>query len=374
MTGADDKAQVAGLTAIVILNYNGRAHLERYLPSLYALLEAEPQALLYVADNGSEDESEAFLRAEGFELQLKDKTFSAEQRRRLIKLPQNYGFAQGYNLALQQIEAEYYWILNSDVAVEPDSLQALRACLAREPEVWACQPKILSDAQPEQFEYAGAAGGWIDILGYPFCRGRIFETVENDTGQYEEEADIFWASGAALFIRAERFHALQGFDPEFFAHMEEVDLCWRIKRLGGRVLYCPNSRVRHLGGGTLQMGHPRKTYLNFRNSLICLLRNHEGGGLFLLVFIRLLLDGVAGLRFLFKGQLAHIGAIVKAHWHFFAKVPGIWQQRRAFLAWRQRFRPQTQFKAQGQYRGSIVWAYYLRGKKRFGDLGLIPKS
>lgn len=355
-------------TALVILNYNGLEHLQRNLPSCYALLEHSPEACLYVADNCSTDGSEEFLLSEGFVVQVKGQEPAPAQRRRLVKLPENYGFAQGYNLALKQIQAEYYWLLNSDLAVAKESLEHLLIQMRQHPDIWVCQPKILSMDEPNSFEYAGAAGGWIDSLGYPFCRGRLFDTCELDTGQYDDEAEIFWASGAALFIRAERFHNLQGFDANFFAHMEEIDLCWRIKRLGGRVAVYPQAVVWHLGGGTLGAEKPQKTYLNFRNSLYCLYLNDEQSGRALRIFTRLVLDGFAALRFLFKFQFRHIWAIAKAHWVFFAQIGRLRRQRKSFEEQRQRFRPQSRFHAKGLYQGSIVWAYFIKGKKHFSQL------
>jgi len=244
--------------AVVILNYNGRTYLERFLPSV--LRSTYPRLEVVVADNRSTDGSLDFLRTQHPSV-------------RILANPSNEGFAQGYNTALAQVSAEISVLLNSDVEVEPGWIEPVVALMAGDERIAACQPKILDWNAPDRFEYAGAAGGWIDSFGYPFSRGRVFDTCERDTGQYDDPAPVFWATGAAMFVRTAVFLAHGGFDPYFFAHQEEIDLCWRLQRAGYRIYACPASVVRHVGGGTLPQGNPRKTYLNFRNNLVMLWKN-----------------------------------------------------------------------------------------------------
>ncbi|HEX9615036.1 MAG TPA: glycosyltransferase family 2 protein, partial [Bacteroidota bacterium] len=246
-------------TAVVVLNWNGKDLLERFLPIL--VRHTSGNAEIVIADNGSTDDSVDYVR----------KTFPPV---RTILLGKNLGFAGGYNEALKQVEAEYYVILNSDVEVTEGWIESIITMMEGDPRIGACQPKILDIRVRNRFEYAGAAGGFIDVLGYPFCRGRILNSFEEDRGQYDDMKEVFWATGAALFIRSKLFRQAGGFDEDFFAHMEEIDLCWRIKHLGYRVMACPSSTVYHLGGATLDQGNPRKTFLNFRNGLILLFKNH----------------------------------------------------------------------------------------------------
>jgi len=284
-------------------------------------------------------------------------------------LKNNYGFAEGYNRALQQVEAPYYLLLNSDVEVKPGWLEPLLELMERDPSVGACQPKILAYNDPTRFEYAGAAGGWLDKLAYPFCRGRIFADTEEDHGQYDELQEVFWATGAALLIRSKLFHALGGFDGEYFAHSEEIDLCWRIKRAGYKVMARPRSVVYHVGGGTLSYNTPRKAYLNFRNSLYTLVKNEETRRLLWILPLRLLLDGLAGCLFLMQGKWAHIRSIVRAHQSFFPNFRKTLRKRRKIKELIQKVSISNEPNVSaGRYAGSIVWQYYAMGKRRFKNL------
>ena len=339
--------------AIVILNYNGAKYLQTYLPSVLESVSGTNYQVI-VADNASTDDSVSILRAEFPNVAL-------------IELPTNLGFADGYNQALRQVEATYYVLLNSDVKVVPGWLAPCLEELRSNEKLAACQPKIKSLMNPSAFEYAGAAGGWLDALGYPFCRGRIFATVEEDEGQYDETAPIFWASGAAMFVRAELFHAFGGFDPEYFAHAEEIDLCWRLKRAGYSISAVPQAEVYHLGGGTLEYLSVRKTYLNFRNTLITGFKNEPLGKLLWWLPLRLILDGLAGILFLSQGKYQHIGAIVRAHWHFFPRLRHWWKRKMAIEA-QIRELAVGPANMSGVYRGSVVWAYYIRKVHSFGRL------
>ncbi|MEM6964277.1 MAG: bifunctional riboflavin kinase/FAD synthetase, partial [Bacteroidota bacterium] len=288
--------------SIVILNYNGLDYLKKFLPSVvqsnYENFE------IIVADNGSTDTSIGFLKTQYDHV-------------RILDLGENHGFAKGYNLALDQVDADYFILLNSDVEVAKNWIYPIVELMEKDKTIGACQPKIKSYQRKKYFEYAGAAGGWLDTLGYPFCRGRIFDQLEEDTGQYNTTTEIFWASGAALFVRAKLFKALGGFDPDYFAHAEEIDLCWRIKRAGFKIMVRPRSVVYHVGGGTLDYLNPRKTYLNFRNTLFTILKNEPKGKLLWLIPLRLILDGVAGGLFLVQGKFAHIKSILEAHFSFY---------------------------------------------------------
>ncbi len=267
--------------AVVILNWNGRSFLERFLPSVTAT--TYPGAEIWVADNASTDDSVAFV----------ERHYPAV---RVLRIGSNLGFAGGYNDALDRIEADYFVLLNQDVAVEPGWIEPLVEALERQPEAGAAQPKLLDEARRTHFEYAGAAGGMMDALGYPFCRGRLFDHLEEDRGQYDFETEIFWASGAALFIRSALYRGLGGLDEAFFAHMEEIDLCWRVKRAGYRILYVPGSVVYHVGGGSLDRENPRKLFLNFRNNGRMLVKNLPAGRLLWVLPLRGALDAVAALR------------------------------------------------------------------------------
>ena len=290
--------------AVVILNWNGKKLLEQFLPSVVA---HSPEAQIYVADNASTDDSVAFVQATYPDIKI-------------ISNKGNYGYAKGYNVALQDVEEEIYALVNSDVEITEGWLQPVEDLFERDPETAIIQPKILDYKSKPYFEYAGAAGGFIDKYGYPYCRGRIIETIEQDKGQYNDEAEIFWASGACFFIRREVYRTLRGFDEDFFAHQEEIDLCWRAFNKNYKVRFCSSSLIYHVGGATLSSTNPHKTFLNFRNSLWMMLKNLPTAQLIPVFFIRLLLDGVAGFRFLFKGQFAHFFAVLKAHYYFYLKL------------------------------------------------------
>ncbi|WP_309642361.1 glycosyltransferase family 2 protein [Flavobacterium sp.] len=297
--------------AVVILNWNGRKLLEKFLPSV---VQYSSEASIYVADNASTDYSVAFVKSKFPTIQI-------------IQNQSNLGFAGGYNEALKNVDADIYALVNSDIEVTENWLQSITEKFQNEPQTAIIQPKILDYKNKDYFEYAGAAGGFIDQYGYPFCRGRIFETVEKDTHQYDDETAIFWASGACFFIRKSVFDALKGFDSDFFAHQEEIDLCWRAFNTGHQTQYTSKSVVYHVGGATLQQGNPRKTFLNFRNSLLMLVKNLPKSSLFQILFTRFLLDGLAGIQFLFKGKPLHTLAIIKAHFSFYGMFSKNYKKR-----------------------------------------------
>jgi GT2 family glycosyltransferase len=336
--------------AIVILNYNGYQFLADFLPTVLANADGHP---VYVADSASTDGSVAFVR----------QTFPSVC---LIELHSNEGYAGGYNLALERIRtdyggATYYVLLNSDIEVTPDWLSPVLRVMEANPAIAACQPKIRSYAQRDLFEHAGAAGGFVDWLGYVFCRGRIFATFEADTSQYNDNRRVFWATGACLFVRSEVFHQTGGFDGAFFAHMEEIDWCWRIQRLGHEVWTCGESTVYHVGGGTLHKSNPHKTFLNYRNSLFMLYKNWPADGwLWGKILLRLVLDGLSSLLFLKVGQWSDVGAILRAHFAFYGRLPQLHRQRKDLLA-RQTTTPKL-------YPHSIVWQYFGKGRKAFREL------
>jgi len=319
--------------AVVILNYNGQKFLETFLPSV--VIHNDGYEII-VADNASTDDSVNLLKTKFADIKI-------------IQLANNDGFAGGYNNALKEIEAEYYVLLNSDVEVTPNWTKSIIDLMDTDKSIAACQPKILSYQQKTHFEYAGAAGGYIDWLGYPFCRGRIFDSYEEDKGQYNDTKEIFWATGACMFVRAEIFQQLNGFDANFFAHMEEIDLCWRIKNQGNRILYSSASTVYHVGGGTLHKSNPRKTFLNYRNGLAMLYKNLPSNRLFSTIFLRLILDGISGVKLLIDGSLADVWAIIKAHFAFYAMIPKL--ERKAPKQVNQ------------IYQKSIVWEYFVKKQK-----------
>jgi GT2 family glycosyltransferase len=336
--------------AVVILNYNGEKHLSKFLPSV---VQHTPEAEIIIADNASTDSS-LLLLAESYPLL------------RVIPMKENTGFSKGYNLALQQVQAEYYVLLNSDVEVTPCWLNSLLDLMDSNPHIAACQPKIKSYLHRKSFEYAGAGGGYIDSLGYPFCRGRIFDTLEIDEGQYNDTQEVFWASGACMVIRSAIYHQLGGLDDDFFAHMEEIDLCWQIKNAGYQVFYCGESEVYHLGGGTLGYQNPRKFYLNFRNSLVMLIKNLPTFSVFPIVFLRMILDGVAGAQFLAKGDFAKFLTVIQAHFYIYRYLFYILKKRKVA-----RKNAKTNTKANtpiGILKGSIVWRYFARRQKKFSQL------
>ncbi|SNT29497.1 hypothetical protein SAMN05421640_3253 [Ekhidna lutea] len=284
-------------TAVVILNYNGKDYLEKFLPTV---INHSTEAEIIVADNASTDDSISFLQSHFPQIKL-------------ITLDKNHGYAGGYNEALKQVHADYFLLLNSDVEVTENWLPPLIQFLEENDDYAACQPKIKDYNHKSLFEYAGACGGFIDLLGYPYCRGRIFNHLEADSGQYNEQIDIFWSSGACMLIRSKTFIETGGFDRDFFAHMEEIDLCWRIHSLDFKIKSIPSSTVYHVGGGTLAKGSPFKTYLNFRNGLYLLIKNLPLAKLILSLPPRIVLDWVAAFKFMIGGELAHSLAIFKAH-------------------------------------------------------------
>ncbi len=332
-------------TAVVILNYNGKHFLEQFLPSVVA---HTPDAQIIVADNLSTDGSVELLREHFPQINI-------------LQNSSNEGYAGGYNTALKQIKADYYVLLNSDVEVTPHWLPPLIQLLEENPLAAACQPKLKEYHRKTHFEYAGAAGGFIDGWGYPFCRGRIFREMEPDTGQYNDTRPVFWASGACLVVRSSVYWQLGGLEAAFFAHMEEIDLCWRIHNVNRQVWYCAASTVYHVGAGTLTTSNPRKTFLNFRNSLATLYKNLPTSQLFFVIFIRLLLDGVAGAIFLLQKKPMHCWAIIKAHVDFYKKISFWMKQRRNTIRKKEGF-------AGIVYSGSIVWAHFVRKKKKFSEL------
>lgn len=339
-------------TAIVILNWNGAQMLRQFLPSVIAHTPAG-SARVIVADNGSTDDSLAVLAAE----------FPAVE---VVTLDKNYGFAEGYNQALRRVGEGYdsYLLLNSDVEVPEGWLQPMLDYMENHPDVAACQPKLRAHHTPTHFEYAGAAGGYIDSLGYPFCRGRIFDTVEADGGQYDQVADIFWATGAALLIRSAVYWEVGGLDGRFFAHQEEIDLCWRLRSRAYRIVCVPQSVVYHLGGGTLPKENPRKTFLNFRNNLLLLYKNLPQRRLRTVFFLRFWLDALASIVFLLKGEGRSFLAV--------------WQARREFRRIRQDFAADRIANLAASrldpipemYSGSLLVAYHLKKLRSFAQLGL----
>ncbi len=330
--------------AVVILNWNGKDFLEKFLPGV---IEHSKEAKIYVADNASSDDSVAYVTDNFPEVNL-------------IKNPENGGFAKGYNDALKKIDSKYYLLLNSDIEVTANWLLPLLEVM-KDPTVAGCQPKILSYSNKTQFEHAGASGGFLDRNYYPFCRGRIMDQFEEDKGQYDWNVEIFWATGAALLIRSDVFHEAGGFDESFFAHMEEIDLCWRLKRKAYKFIAVPQSVVYHVGGGTLPYLSPKKSFLNFRNSLFMLIKNHEGI-LFPKLFYRLILDGIAGIRFLFRGEFKHLLSILKAHWTTFMQLNRLLKQRKKLKT------ESTKTNFTGLYKGNILWARYVKKITKFSDL------
>ncbi|ASW73352.1 hypothetical protein IQ37_03525 [Chryseobacterium piperi] len=297
--------------AVVILNWNGKNWLEKFLPSV---IHFSQDADVYVIDNLSTDDSLEYLNT----------NFPTVK---IIKNDKNYGFAGGYNVGLKQIKTEYFCLLNSDVEVTENWINPVIELFEKKPEVSAIQPKVLSYNNKNHFEFAGAGGGLIDNLGYPYCRGRVFDDVEEDHGQYNDETEIFWASGCCFFIRSKDFWEQNGFDERFFAHQEEIDLCWRLINTGKKIYYTGKSTVYHVGGGTLNKQSAQKTYLNIRNNLSMMLKNLPFPKLIELIFFRLCLDGVAGIYFGFKYGFPHLWAVVRAHFGFYAQLPGTWKLR-----------------------------------------------
>ena len=326
--------------AVVILNWNGIKLLEQFLPSI---IQYSTEAAIYVADNASTDDSVAFVKA----------NFPTVQ---IIQNATNYGFAQGYNEALKNLDAEIYALVNSDVEVTENWLKPIVKTFENEPKTAIIQPKILDYKNKDYFEYAGAAGGFIDQYGYPFCRGRIFETLEKDNGQYDTDCELFWASGACFFIRSTVYKELKGFDSDFFAHQEEIDLCWRAINNGHKIKYNFNSIVYHVGGATLEKANPKKTELNFRNSLLMLTKNVPENRLIPILFVRLILDGIAGIHFLCNGKPNHSLSILKAHFSFYRFFGRNYKKR-------------GQFQSQKYFiTKSIVYLYFINKIKIFSSI------
>lgn len=332
--------------AVVILNYNGEEMLGRFLPSV---VENSPGADIVVADNASTDGSVAFVK----------ENFPSVK---IVLLDRNYGFAGGYNRALEKVAADYVLLLNSDVETTPGWLEPLVALLDADSSIVACQPKILDFKRKTHFEYAGAAGGFIDRYGYPYCRGRLFDTVEEDKGQYDVPCDIFWATGAALLVRAAAYRAAGGLDECFFAHMEEIDLCWRLRSRGYRIVCEPRSVVYHVGGATLSAGNPQKTYLNFRNNLLMLYKNLPSCELGTVMRVRCLLDYVAALKFAVAGEWLHCKAVLKARRDYGRMKKEYSEVRSANLA----ATVAGDIKERSGF--MLLWRYYACGSKRYSQL------
>jgi GT2 family glycosyltransferase len=340
--------------AIVILNWNGRNLLETFLPSVIRN-SLKPGTEIYLADNDSTDNSINFVKEKFREVKI-------------ISLEKNYGFAEGYNQALKQIEADYFVLLNSDVEVTPNWLINCLSIMEADEKLAVVQPKILSYEKPHQFEYAGAAGGFIDLFGYPFCRGRILNRMEPDTRQYDSRSPIFWASGACMFVKAKPFRKVNGFDGDFWAHMEEIDLCWRLKNQGFKVACQPESVVFHLGGGTLPYNNHIKIYLNFRNNLFMLFKNLPQNQFHRIFFARLLLDGVAALKFLAGFQFYSFRAVLKAHASFYRNLGKLIKKRKKLL------KSTTVKKHAEIYQSSIMWKFFIQKKRKFSELRFNPEK
>ena len=330
--------------AVVVLNWNGKAWLEKFLPTL---VEHSQEATVFVADNASSDDSLEFVR----------NNFSTVK---IIINTANGGYAKGYNDALKQIDAEYFVLINSDIEVTENWLNPIIDLMDADSNIAACQPKLLDYNNRNMFEYAGASGGFIDNLGYPFCRGRLFNSLEEDKGQYNDAIEVFWATGACLFVRATCFNEMNGLDEDFFAHQEEIDLCWRLKNKGYKIMVQPKSVVYHVGGGTLNAGSPFKTYLNFRNNLKMLFKNLPLPYLFVVIPIRLLLDALAAITFLKqKNGLSHFFAIVRAHFAFYFAIPML-------IAKRQKISQKNNLG--GKMNWSILVRNKIKGINNYSDL------
>ncbi len=335
-------------TAVVILNWNGLGYLKQFLGTVCK--HTGNDAIIYVADNGSTDGSSEWV-SENF------------RNVRLIRLDKNYGFAGGYNRVLEQLDSEYYVLLNSDIETTDGWLRPLIRHMESNPDVASCQPKILSYTKRDYFEYAGASGGFIDKYGYPFCRGRIFNIIEKDTGQYNTETDIFWSSGACMIVRAEAWKKCRGLDDNFFAHMEEIDLCWRFNNAGYRVTSIPESVVYHVGGGSLPYNSPFKTYLNFRNCLFLLYKNLPDNNLRKIIFFRKILDGAAAILFISKGDLGAVRSIWNAHIDYYKSMTVLKEKRKMVKSLNT-----TQESSKRILNKSIVFEFYILGRKTFSNL------
>lgn len=341
-------------TAVVVLSYQSKALLDEFLPGIIASASARPHTHVWVVDNASTDGTTAHLQAN-------------YPRVKVLTLSINRGFTNGYVESLPQIEADVYVLINSDVAVTPDWLTAPLALLEANPQIAAVQPKILAQREPHLFEYSGAAGGLLDRWGYPFCRGRILNILEADAHQYDDARPVFWGSGACLFIRADVYHQVGGLDNSFYAHMEEIDLCWRLQSRGWQVWVCPASTVYHVGGSVIKYNSPAKLHLNIRNSLAMLVKNVPGARVWWMIWVRLVLDGVAGLVFLAQGRWRETLAIVQAHFAFYGRLGRILQARKANLAAR---KPGAII--HGWERRSIVWSFFVRKQRYYSQLQPVP--
>ncbi len=333
--------------SIVILNWNGSSFLKRFLPSVLANTKGNVE--IVVADNGSTDDSKTVVET----------LFPGVV---YLQLDKNYGFAEGYNRALLSLNSDYYLLLNSDVEVTPGWLEPMVELMESDLAVGICQPKILSLDRPDEFEYAGAAGGFIDRFGYPFCRGRILEEVEKDVKQYNQSIPVTWASGACMLVRSHAWKACNGFDSDFWAHMEEIDLCWRIQHIGFKVYVCTDSVVYHLGGGTLNYNSPMKIYLNFRNNLYLLFKNLPGSMLVTKLPARMVLDGLAALVFLLKGEFGSFGKVFLAHLRFYQHLPQLIKKRRSIAS------SGADKRINVTSNRSILWNYFILKRRKFSEI------
>jgi GT2 family glycosyltransferase len=333
--------------AVVILNWNGVHFLEKFLPNV---LQHSSIAEVIVADNQSTDNSVNYIKQHFTNVKI-------------IINSSNEGFAKGYNLALEHVKADYYVLLNSDVEVSANWIEPIIDLMEKNPKIAACQPKILDFNHKTRFEYAGAAGGMIDKLGYPFCRGRLFNVLEEDKGQYNNQMEVFWATGACLFVKADAFWKVGGFDEDYFAHMEEIDLCWRMKNIGYQIYVEPASVVYHVGGGTLNKLSPKKTFLNFRNNLITLTKNASSKGLMFKIIYRMVLDGIAAFKFLLDGNPSHFWAVIKAHISFYNFLPSTLQKRKSLHKMNG-----FKYSTTGVFEKNVVFEHFMHKKNTYKEL------
>ena len=333
--------------AVVILNWNGKSWLQKFLPNIVNYFPDYAQ--LYIADNASTDDSIDFIKNNYTSIQI-------------IQFKENYGFAKGYNEALKNLKEDVYILLNSDIEVKSDWISPIINFMNLNPNAGACQPKILDQKNNDLFEYAGASGGYIDYLGFPYCRGRIFNEIEIDEGQYDSVTTIFWATGACMFVRNEIYWEAGGLDEDYFAHMEEIDLCWRIQKLNYQIYAVPQSVVYHVGGGTLNKYSSKKTYLNFRNNLITLIKNANYNFFVITIIYKLILDGIAGIKFIFDGQFKHTLAVIKAHFAVYFQFKKILRKRKII---HQKTKNKT---LKTIYPKSVVWKHFVNGMNTFNQL------
>lgn len=329
---------------IVILNWNGLELLKTYLSKV---VEHSKNHVIYLADNASTDDS----------IKWTQKTFPEVK---IIAMNENRGYAGGYNVALKKVEEEVVCLLNSDVTVTSGWCDAIATRFEKDAQLAACQPKILDDKKRDYFEYAGAAGGFLDRYAYPYCRGRVFHTIEKDEGQYDNVVDLHWASGACLFLRKSFYNEVGGMDEDYFAHQEEIDLCWRLRHAGYHISYETQSIVYHLGGGTLNSLNPKKTFYNFRNSLYNIVKNDHSNKWLWILFVRMILDGIAAIKFLYALQWNHFAAVLKAHFHFYLNFRKVWKKR-------QKVKSFTNYKIARNNDLSIVFQYFIKGNKTYNN-------